>query len=299
MAYALPSLDGRTALVTGANSGVGLAAATALAAAGARVLMACRNQAKAEAAAAQVRATATGPVEIVPLDLASLASVAACAEEVGRRIDRLDLLLNNAGLMNVDEGRTEDGFEVHIGVNHLGHFALTARLLPLLHETPAARVVTMTSIAHRLGGIRVDDLHFERRRYTRWGAYIQSKLANALFALELHRRLERAGAGTTSLAAHPGLTRTNLGQEGSGLSNRLTAPAMLLTPPARHGAQPLLRAATDPDARSGELYGPALMAMGAPRIERPHRRARDPETARRLWERSEELTGLTVPVAPA
>ena len=292
----IPELDGKTAVITGANSGLGLAAATILAAHGARVIMACRNAAKAESAAEQVRATATGPVEIVSLDLSSLASVDACAAALRRDEQSLDLLLNNAGLMAVDEARTEDGFEMQLGVNHLGHFALTAKLMPLLESTPGARVVNHASMGHRAGRLRIDDLFFEKRGYSRWPPYFQSKLANLLFTLELDRRLRGAGKQTKSLAGHPGGSRTDLGFEGHGASNRFVQFGQFALQPASMGALPFVRAAVDPSARSGEFYGPALMIWGPPRKEKPSRRARNAADARALWEKSEELTGVTFTV---
>jgi NAD(P)-dependent dehydrogenase (short-subunit alcohol dehydrogenase family) len=284
------------ALVTGANSGLGLAASKILARHGARLLLACRNQGKAEAAAGEIRAeTAGAEIGIVPLDLASLASVAAAAKLVRDQEARLDLLINNAGLMAVDETRTEDGFEMQLGVNHLGHFALTAQLAPLLLSTPGSRIVTMSSLVHRMGWIRFDDLLFERTPYDRWGAYFQSKLANLLFTAELHRRLTESGALTIALAAHPGGTRTDLGFEGSGLTNtmwRLFLSNMLQ--PAWLGALPIVRAATDPDAVGGQFYGPRWMVSGFPHLETPSPAALREGDARRLWERSEELTGVVL-----
>lgn len=295
--YEVPDLSGRTALVTGANAGLGYETARILGRHGARVVLACRNAAKAEAAAAELRREATAPVEVVALDLASLASVARGADEVRARHDRLDLLVNNAGLMAIDEARTEDGFEMQMGVNHLGHFALTARLAPLVVATPGSRVVTMTSMGHRAGRLRLDDLFFERRGYDRWRPYFQSKLANLLFTLELQRRLDAAGVATLALAAHPGGARTDLGHEGSGLTNRL-APRVPLVQSAAAGALPLVRAATDPSARGGELYGPRWMVRGRPVRETPSRRARRADDARALWERSEQLTGCRFDLSP-
>jgi protochlorophyllide reductase len=286
----IPALDGKTAVVTGANSGLGLAAATVLAKHGARVIMACRNAAKAESAAEKVRATATGPVEVVSLDLGSLASIDACANALLRDEQSLDLLLNNAGLMAIDEARTEDGFEMQIGVNHLGHFALTAKLWPLLSATPGYRIVNHSSFGHRPARLRVDDLMFERRRYSRWPAYFQSKLANLLFTLELHRR------GARALAAHPGATRTDLGHEGTGITNLGVKLGQWFEQPASIGCLPFVRAAVDPNAQSGDFYGPILMVAGPPRKEKPSRRARNAAHARALWEKSEELTGVTFTV---
>lgn len=294
----MPALDGKVVLVTGANAGLGLAASKVFARKGARLLLACRNQAKAAAAAEEIRASAGGrdvDVVLVPLDLGSLASVQACAEQVAAQESQLDLLINNAGLMAVDHATTEDGFEMQIGVNHLGHFALTARLAPLLLSTPGSRVVSMSSFGHRPGRLRADDLMFEQRGYSRWPAYFQSKLANLLFTFELQRRLAATGATTQALAAHPGGTHTDLGSEGSGITNKLNAPVMKLMQPAAIGVLPLLRAATDPEAKGGQFWGPRWMVRGHPRLETPSRRARRTEDQRALWERSEALTGLTLP----
>ena len=289
----IPPLDGKTALITGANSGLGLAAAIVLARHGARVIMACRNAAKAEAAAQRVRSTATGPVEVVSLDLASLASVDKCASELLANEQSLDLLVNNAGLMAIDEARTEDGFEMQFGVNHLGHFALAAKLFPLLASTPGARIVNHSSYGHRAGKLRLDDLFFEQRRYSRWPAYFQTKLANLLFSLELHRRLEAADSQVKALTAHPGTTRTDLGHEGHGITNFVMRPFQLLSQPPSMGCLPLVRAAVDPEAKSGEFYGPVLLVFGPPRRETPSKRARNGADARALWGKSEQLTGVT------
>jgi NAD(P)-dependent dehydrogenase (short-subunit alcohol dehydrogenase family) len=294
----LPSQVGRTVLITGANAGLGLATAKALAAKGAHVLMACRNSTKANAAAATVRSVSTATVEVLPLDLSSLESVAECAKQVLGRESQLDLLINNAGLMGVDRTETADGFEMQIGVNHLGHFALAARLMPLVLATPASRVVSMSSTFYRPGRVVTDDLNFERRKYNRWAAYAQGKLANLLFSLELQRRLTEAGQQTIALSAHPGGARTDLGSEGSALANKFVAPAMVLLQPVEQGIRPMLRAATDPLARGGEFYGPRFIARGAPVLERPNRKARDVENARRLWAVSEQLTGLVFEIPP-
>lgn len=289
----IPALAGRDVLITGANSGLGLAAAKMFAKHGARVLMACRNATKAEAAAAKVRETATGPVEIISLDLASLASVDACAAGVRKNEKKLDLLINNAGLMAVDHSVTEEGFETQLGVNHLGHFALTAKLMPLLSSTDGARVVSMSSFGHRLGGrINTDDLFFQERGYNRWTPYFHSKLANLLFTLELARRLDAAKSQVRALAAHPGGTRTDLGSEGHGASNFVTKIGMNLAQPASIGALPLMRAAVDPSSKNGEFYGPNIMIVGYPRREKPSRHARNETDQRVLWEKSEALTGV-------
>lgn len=287
---AVPDLTGRTAIVTGANAGLGLQIAHGLAAHGADVVLACRNTVKAAAAAAAIRAASPEvTVTVGALDLADLDSVAAFADA---QRGRLDLLINNAGLMGVDESRTRQGFETQFGVNHLGHFALTARLLPLLLATPGSRVGSMSSMGHR-GARGQADPRLERR-YDRWQSYFQSKLANILFTTELQRRLAAAAASTIAVAAHPGGSNTDLGSEGSGFANKafgLLVP--FIAQPAAIGARPMLRAMTDPTVRGGEFYGPRFVAFGAtPVRETPTRAARDPDNARRLWEQSVELTGL-------
>jgi NAD(P)-dependent dehydrogenase (short-subunit alcohol dehydrogenase family) len=296
----IPDLTGRTALVTGANAGLGLEISRQLAGHGARVLLGCRNPEKAEKAAAELTAEGLpGPVEVRRLDLASLASVDDLARTLVGEEGSLDLLVNNAGLMAVDRARTEDGFEMQLGVNHLGHFALTAGLLPLLLATPGSRVVTMSSMGHRAGRMHFDDLMADRRPYRRWMAYTQSKLANLLFTAELDRRLG-PDSPTRALAAHPGASHTDLGFEGTGLTNRfvaLTAPRF--TQSAAAGALPAVRAATDPAARGGDYYGPLFLAAGRPVRETPSLRARRSADGRRLWDLSEELTGRKVATAPA
>lgn len=295
-----PDVTGKVVVITGANSGLGLEASRVLATNGARVLMACRNQEKAERAAQSCRASAPkGELDVRSLDLASLESVRAFAADVRDTEGRLDLLVNNAGLMATDQSRTADGFEMQLGVNHLGHFALSAELMPLLLATPGSRVVTVSSMGHRMGRMRFDDLMFDRRRYHRWPAYFQSKLANLLFTAELQRRLIAAGAPTVALAAHPGTTSTDLGAEGSGITNRLLAPIYpFVGQSVEGGALPLVRAATDPAAHGGAFYGPRWLMSGRPVLETPSRRARRPEDAARLWAMSEDLTGTTFDPAP-
>jgi len=293
-----PRQDGRTAVVTGANAGLGYETALGLAGLGAHVVLACRSTDRAEMAAADIRARAPGAsLEVRHLDLASLASVAGFARDLRSSRQDLDLLVNNAGIMAVDEGRTADGFELQLGTNHLGHFALTAQLLPLLLATPGSRVATMSSMGHRAGRLAPDDLMGARRGYDRWRAYFQSKLANLLFTAELHRRLEAAGASTVAVAAHPGGSRTDLGTEGTSGSNRaMSAVVPALTQPAATGALPMLRALTAPDVLGGEFYGPRFVGVGHPVRETPSRRARRAEDARLLWTESERLTGVASPV---
>jgi protochlorophyllide reductase len=285
----IPDLTGRRAIVTGANAGLGLQIAHGLAAHGAEVVLACRNSTKAEAAAAEIRAhTPEAHVSVGRLDLADLDSVAAFADA---QSGRLDLLVNNAGLMAIDEARTAQGVEMQFGVNHLGHFALTARLLPLLLATPGSRVGTMSSMGHR-GARGQADPRLEHR-YDRWQAYFQSKLANLRFTAELQRRLAAAGASTIAVAAHPGASNTDLGTEGSGLANWGMRYAPFFTQSAEAGARPMLRALTDPTVRGGEFYGPRFVVLGAtPVRETPTRAARDSAAALRLWETSVELSGL-------
>src|SRR5215213_11890922 len=244
----IPDQTGRIAVVTGANSGLGLVAARELARHGALVVMACRNLDKGRAAQAEVAATASGPKpELESLDLASLSSVRSFAERFQRSHEHLDLLINNAGVMAPPRRRTADGFELQFGTNHLGHFALTNLLLPLMEGREDARVVTLSSNAHKLGRIAFDNLNGERR-YFRWNAYNQSKLANLLFALELDRRLRAAGSTVKSLAAHPGYAATNLQSAGPPLFDRLVMVASnaLIAQSDEMGALPTLYAATQP-----------------------------------------------------
>jgi protochlorophyllide reductase len=285
----LPDLDGRRAVVTGGNAGLGLQITGALAAGGAEVVMASRNTAKAERAAERILASRPDArIEVRRLDLADLDFVAAFADAF---TGRLDLLVNNAGLMAVDESRTAQGYETQFGVNHLGHFALTARLLPQLLATAGSRVATMSSMGHRAAR-GAPDPRLERP-YRRWQAYFRSKLANLHFTAELQRRLTAAGAPTIAVTAHPGGSRTDLGFEGSGLTNRLLRPTAALLQPAAAGALPMLRALTDPSARGGEFYGPRYIVRGRTAVvETPSRAARDADAARRLWALSVELTGL-------
>ncbi|GAA3223164.1 oxidoreductase [Pseudonocardia petroleophila] len=285
---------GRTVVVTGANSGIGLAATRELVRAGARVVMAVRDTAKGEAAAAGL-AGSPGTAEVRRLDLADLASVHGFAATVDHPVD---VLVNNAGLMAVPHRRTADGFEMQIGTNFLGHFALTGLLLPRLTD----RVVTLSSAAHRLGQLDVDDLNWERRRYQRWFAYSQSKLADLMFAYELQRRFVAAGSLLRSVAAHPGYAATNLQSRTEsvqdrvmGLLNRVVAQG----PEA--GALPTLYAATEPDLPGGSYIGPdgPGEVAGAPRPVGSSAASHDRVVARALWERAAALTGVRPDVVPA
>jgi NAD(P)-dependent dehydrogenase (short-subunit alcohol dehydrogenase family) len=285
----LPDLSGRTVVVTGANSGIGRVAAGELAGAGARVVLAVRDVAKGRKAAA----TFAGPAEVRPLDLGDLASVRAFAEAWS---GDLDVLIDNAGIMAVPEGRTRDGFELHIGTNHLGHFALTNLLLP--HVT--GRVVTVASSAHRMGRIDLADLNWEDRGYDRWRAYGQSKLANLLFTFELQRRLSQAGSPVRALAAHPGWAATNLqSHTESRLQDALMAIGnRVIAQDEEQGALPTLYAATQ-DVPGGSYVGPGGFreARGHPTLVGRSAAASDGATAKALWDLSEELTGVGFPLA--
>jgi len=291
----IPNQTGRNALVTGANAGIGFEIASALAAKGATVFLACRNLSKAAEAAVRIHARSPlSKIEIIPLDLGSLDSIKSAADLVSGRMQRLDLLINNAGLMATDLSRTADGFEMQIGVNHLGHFALTMHLLPLLFNAQGSRIVTMSSIGHRRGKMDLVDLNYKHRKYRRWEAYFQSKLANLLFSAELNRRLVASGGSSRSLAAHPGVAKTDLGSEGSSLTNRLLSPNTPFgSQSAQAGALPALRAATDFDAKGGEFYGPRWLLRGYPSAETPNKAARDEASAESLWRLSESLTNLS------
>ncbi len=293
----IPSQAGRVAVVTGANSGLGLVAARELARAGAEVLLACRNTAKGEEAACSIRAEVpAATVTVEALDLASLDSVRAFAGRVAEGREGLDLLINNAGVMAPPRRTTADGFEMQFGTNHLGHFALTGLLLGALEGREGARVVTVSSTAHRFGRIRFDDLQWERR-YGRWRAYGQSKMANVLFGLELERRLRAAGSTVASMLAHPGYAATNLQSAAPPLFDRtvLAVSNRLLAQSAEMGALPELYAATRPNLDGGLFIGPDGFdeQRGHPKVVAPVRAGRDEESARRLWSVSEELTGVT------
>ncbi len=287
----MPDQTGRIAIVTGANTGIGFETAAALAAKNAKIIMACRNRQKAEAAMDAIRErTPDAELEFIELDLASLASVERFAETFRASHDRLDLLINNAGVMIPPYSHTEDGFELQFGCNHLAHFALTGQLLDLLEATPAARVVSVSSIAHRQGKMDFDNLNADKG-YKAMPAYGQSKLANLLFTFELQRRLEAAGSNVTATAAHPGWTGTDL-QRHSGLFRFLNT-FFAQTPPM--GALPTLRAATEPTAEGGDYFGPKgfYEMRGYPVNVGTTPAAKNEFDARRLWEVSENLTRVS------
>jgi NAD(P)-dependent dehydrogenase (short-subunit alcohol dehydrogenase family) len=300
----IPDLTGRTVVITGANTGLGLQAARVLAARGARLVLACRNADKAGRAADQIATAANGAApSVVRLDLASQSSVRAAAKEIRDRFPPLDLLINNAGVMEVPYQRTEDGFELTLATNHLGPFALTGLLLDRL--AAGARIVTVSSIGHLEGVVNVDDLQSERG-YDPDQAYGQSKLANLLFTYELDRRLRAAGAAVTALACHPGVVYTDL------FANRPPFQQFLLSPPmrlinfwavqnVRMGALPVLRAATDPSARGGDYFGPRRTGLrrrfytGYPAVVESSARSHDEASQAWLWRTSEQLTGAVYP----
>jgi NAD(P)-dependent dehydrogenase (short-subunit alcohol dehydrogenase family) len=296
----IPSQTGKTALVTGANSGIGYQAALELARYGAHVLLACRNAAKGQAALERLKREAPGAAaELVEVDMASLASIRSFATAFAGRGIPLDLLINNAGVMALPKREvTVDGFERQFGTNHLGHFALTGLLLPQLLAAPEPRVVT--SLAHRKGRIDFDNLQSERG-YKPLGAYGESKLANILFAKELDRRARAAHSRLISLAVHPGISMTNIMVNGPGTKNltaivlRILAPIMIQ--PDDAGALPTLYAATSPDAKGGEYIGPDGFQefKGSPVVVQPRPQALDEAVGKRLWTVSEELTGVVYP----
>lgn len=295
----IPDQTDKVFLVTGANSGLGWETARALAEHGAHVLVGARTQAKAAEAIDRITASSpAGTLQPLVVDLSDLESVAAAADTLLTEQTRMDALVNNAGIMMTPYGTTAQGFELQLGVNHLGHFALTGRLLPLLMATEGSRVVSVSSNGHRPGRINFDDLQSEQA-YSPYGAYFQSKLANLLFTAELQRRLDAAGSATIAVAAHPGASNTNLGHENPGgvrgnLLRLLSPLSGLLGQSAAMGALPQLRAATDPDAQGDDYYGPGGFAemRGHPVPVDRSDRAKDAATAVRLWDVSAELTGV-------
>ncbi len=278
-------------VITGATSGIGKEAARVLAGKNASVIIAARNLEKADAAAAEIRkAFPDADISVRELDLSSLASVNAFADSVLEDFDTLDVLINNAGIMMCPYAKTADGFEIQMGTNHLGHFALTGRLLPLLKKTEGSRVVVVSSIAHKFGDIDLEDLNWDRRSYDTRRAYGDSKLANLYFTYELASRLKQNGGNPVVTAAHPGWTGTDLQRHSSlmGALNTFFAQGV------DKGALPTLRAGFDPAARSGDYYGPTRFfeMHGTPEKVDSNERSRDAATGRELWARSEELTGV-------
>jgi NAD(P)-dependent dehydrogenase (short-subunit alcohol dehydrogenase family) len=294
----IPDQSGRVAVVTGANSGIGYVTARELARRGARVVLACRSEARGSEAVRRLASEAPGAeVEVVRLDLGDLASVRRFAE--GFSYDRLDLLVNNAGVMALPYGTTADGFETQFGVNHLGHFALTGLLSPRILGTPGARVVTVSSTAHMMANIDINDLNSEHR-YRRWTAYARSKTANLLFTHELSRRLAAHGSDVVAAAAHPGYAATNLQTAGPMMAGRKTSERFMrlgnryFAQSADTGALPTLYAATAPDVPPDSFTGPSIaMWRGAPTPSRRAPWTLNDRAGERLWNASEQLTGVT------
>lgn len=296
----IPNMSEKVVIITGANSGLGLESTKALAAKGATVVMACRNMSKAEQAKAEVlQSTPNAKIDVMQLDNASLDSVKAFAEAFKAKYDRLDLLLNNAGVMAVPRTETADGFEMQLGVNHLGHFALTGLLLDVLTKTPNARVHNTSSSAAFGGSIDFDDLMGEQN-YGRWDAYGQSKLANAVFATELDRRLKAAGHDTISNSSHPGLVMTNLQtnslqESGAPFMERVlySIAGPLMAQDIQMGVLPQLYASTAPEAKGGVFYGPKTFRLrGYPAEQKCNNALDDANLRKRFWEISEQLTGV-------
>lgn len=306
----VPDMHGCLAVVTGGSDGIGYALASRLARAGADLVLPVRNPAKGEKAVLEIRAVVPdADIELLPLDLSSLQSVAELAQTLVRAGRPINVLINNAGVMSPPNRQaTADGFELHWGTNHLAHFALTARLFPLL-RAGTARVTTQSSVAAQMNGINWEDLNFEQS-YSESKAYSQSKIANLMFGLELHRRSRAAGWGITSNASHPGVTPTNLlkaqphiGRSRDTMSFRMVktfARLGLLNRSAEQGMLPALHAATHPDAEGGKFYGPrGFLHLSGPAAEQKvYRPARDVDEAARVWEKSEELVGVRFPDVP-
>ena len=285
----IPNLSGKVALITGANSGIGYETAKALAEKGTHVVMACRNMDKAEQAKSDIRqSVSNGELTIIQLDLADLDSVKSFTEKFKAEYSQLDYLINNAGVMIPPFTKTKDGFEVQFGANHLGHFALTGHLLDLLQATPQARIINVSSAAHRFGKIDFENLHAEKG-YNAQGAYGQSKLANLLFTRELNRRLEAQGSDVMATSAHPGWTVTSLQKGFMHTISRVVGQS----PPM--GALPTLMAVIDPNADRNDYYGPSGLGemRGYPKKVDMSAAAKDDAVAKRLWEVSEELTSIT------
>ncbi len=296
----IPDLKGKIALVTGANSGLGYYTCLELARKGAHVVLAARNKDKGIAALEKIKSEIpTADLQFMKLDLANIESIKHFADAFIEEYDKLDILINNAGVMAIPLLRTTQGFEMQFGTNHLGHFALTSLMLPFIEKTPGARIVNVSSLMHKFGKIHFDDLNREKS-YSKWDAYSQSKLSNLLFSLELHRRLRESGKTTSVMTSHPGYSATNLqirGGEMEGSKGNILANKFLnavVAQPAWKGALPSLYAATCPLAKSGRFYGPSGLGAvrGYPREEKINPKLTSPEVAKRLWEESERLVGM-------
>lgn len=285
----------RVVVVTGANSGIGWATTRRLLRAGDHVVMACRSVDRAKVAADRLRAE-VGTVRneealvVSRLDLSDPGSIRAFADEWSDR--HLDVLVNNAGVMALDRSTTPSGWEMQFATNHLGHFALTGLLLPALERSSAPRVVTVSSLGHRAGRLRLDDIMYENRRYDRWGAYFQSKLANVMFAREFDRRAKATDHPVRSVGCHPGTASTEIGKTGSSVANTIIRTFFPVVARSADRGAAAVQHACSAGIIGGEFFGPRWLAFGSTRLETPSRRARDDDAARRLWETSEELTGV-------
>lgn len=293
-----PSQKGKIAIVTGANAGLGFETALALAQKEATVILACRNKSKAEQAKTDIlKKVPNGDLEVMEIDLSKLKSVRNFATAFLKKYDSLHLLINNAGVMIPPYEKTEDGFELQMGANYFGHFLLTGLLLDTIIKTSASRIVSLSSLAHKKGDIYFDDLHSEKE-YVKMKAYQQSKLACLIFAFELQRRLDKAGSSTLSVAAHPGISDTELGKHIPKLMYFLFRPiASFYIQKPEYGALPTLMAALDTNVKGGDYYGPtgnSKETKGPPGLARSKSKARNEELAKRLWAVSEELTGVTI-----
>ncbi len=296
----IPDLSNKIIIVTGANSGIGFEVSKALASKNAEVIMACRNQEKGLKAADTIKQEVPhASLKVMALDLADLSSIREFASKINNEYTRLDILLNNAGVMQTPQIQTKDGFELQLGTNHLGHFALTGLLLDLLLKTDDSRVVTMSSLTHKMAKIDFEDIMLEDS-FSRNRAYGNSKLANLLFTYEFQRRLEKENKSTISVAAHPGYSNTNLQQSGPGIGNRrffywfYKLSNRLIAQSAEKGALPILCAATDRNIKGGNYIGPKRLfeSRGSPKKVQSNKQSHNEEDARKLWEISEELTGV-------
>lgn len=291
----IPDLTGKVIIVTGANSGLGFETTKELSRKGAKVVMACRNPQKADIAMQKIKDDIpNADLDIILLDLASQKSVEDFANEFMLKYHRLDVLINNVGIMAAPYLETVDGFENHFATNYLGHFALTGRLFELLEATQDARIVSVSSLAYFFGNkINFDNLYYEHRKgYGRWRAYGRSKMEMLLFAYEMQRRLTRTSKSTISLAAHPGLAQTNImpAQANNAVSKQLLTWLSYILKPTIYGAMPLIRAATDEEVKGGEYFGPSKNRM--PDVVESNKASHNLETAKQLWEISEKLTGI-------
>jgi len=294
----IPDMTGKVVVITGANSGLGLESTKAIAAKGATVVMACRNLSKAEKAKAEVlQMVPNAKLDVMALDNASLDSVRAFAEAFKAKYDRLDILLNNAGVMAIPRAETKDGFEMQLGVNHLGHFALTGHLLDMIINTPNSRIHTVSSSAHQVGQIHFDDLNM-KDNYSRYGAYSQSKIANIYFTFELQRRLDAAGHSVICTTSDPGLANTNLqtttADNSGSLWERTFYPLIMntLAHSSHMGALTQLYPATAPGVKGSTFVRPRWRLRGYPTVQKPIARTFDKDIARRLWDVSEQMTGV-------